>query len=196
MEQLKTNIANFESNLPQEIADKALTLHFIEQNPDCLLRSNRIAHLTASAWIVNKQRSKVLMVYHKLFNSFAWTGGHADGNADLKAVAIQEAQEETGIEELRSLLDGIYSIEALTVDGHFKNGRYVSSHLHLNVCYLFEADETAPIRIKPDENSAVKWIPLDKLEEAITEEWMYPHIYKKLVDKLSEVEKDHGSSFS
>lgn len=196
MEQLRADIANFQSNLPQEIADKALFLHFMESNPDCLLRSNRIAHFSASAWIVNAKRDKVLMVYHKIYDSFAWTGGHADANPDLKAVAIQEAQEETGIEELRLLQDGIFSLEALTVDGHFKNARYVSSHLHLNVTYLFEADEDAPLRINPEENTAVSWIPIADLEQAVTEKWFYQNIYRKLLDKLSEEKFIYGSSLS
>ena len=63
----------------QEEADKALILDFLSKNDDAFYRSNLAAHMTASAWVVNPARDKVLMVYHKLYDSWSWTGGHADG---------------------------------------------------------------------------------------------------------------------
>ena len=168
----------------QEEADKALILNWIEKNDDAFLRDNVVAHMTASAWVVDKDRSKVLMVYHNIYHSWSWTGGHADGEEDLLAVAIKEAQEETGVKEIQTVDDTIFSIEMLTVDGHEKRGRYVPSHLHLNVTYLLEADEAEVLRIKPDENSGVKWFALEEALEACSEPWMVERIYKKLNKKL------------
>lgn len=93
------------------------------------------------------------MAYHRLYDSWAWLGGHADGDRDLLAVALREVREESGLTEVRPVSEDLYSLEILTVDGHEKHGRYVSSHLHLNVTYLLEADPSAAIRPKPDENS-------------------------------------------
>ena len=70
----------------QEEADKALILNWIEKNDDAFLRDNVVAHMTASAWVVDKDRSKVLMVYHNIYHSWSWLGGHADGETDLLAV--------------------------------------------------------------------------------------------------------------
>ena len=81
----------------QEERDKALILRFLEEQEDAFLRSNRTAHMTASSWIVNPARDKVLMIYHKIYDSWSWTGGHADGDQDLLAVALREAREETGV---------------------------------------------------------------------------------------------------
>ena len=81
----------------KETWEKQQILDFMEKNPDCLLRGNRIAHMTASAWVVNRQRTKVLMAYHKIYDSWAWLGGHADGEADLLQVAMKEACEEAGL---------------------------------------------------------------------------------------------------
>ena len=125
----------------QEARDKALILDFIGKNEDAFLRTNLIAHMTASAWIVNDKRDKTLMVYHKIYDSWSWTGGHADGDEDLLSVALREAREETGLENVRAVTGDIYSLEVLTVDGHEKRGEYVPSHLHLNVTYLLTADE-------------------------------------------------------
>ena len=80
--------------------------------------------------------------------------------------------------------EDIYSLEILTVDGHEKRGVYVPSHLHLNVTYLLEADEQAVLRVKPDENSGVKWFSLEEALEACSEPWMIERVYKKLNQKL------------
>ena len=58
----------------QEEADKALILQWIRENDNAFLRENTVAHMTASAWVVNKDRSKVLMVYHNIYDSWSWMG--------------------------------------------------------------------------------------------------------------------------
>ena len=126
------------------------------------------------------------MIYHNIYKSWAWTGGHADGDSDLLHVAIKEAEEETGLDNLKLLSDGIYGLQILTVDSHIKRGKFVSSHLHLDCCFLFEADEKDELRIKEDENSAVKWIDIDKVTKITNEEKMKP-IYKKLNAKLKNI---------
>lgn len=98
------------------------------------------AHLTASAWVVSPGRDRALLAYHNLYDSWAWLGGHADGERDLLSVALREVREESGLADVRPVSPDIYSLEILTVDGHEKRGRYVSSHLHLNVTFLLEAD--------------------------------------------------------
>ncbi len=168
----------------QEERDKKVMLQLLKTQPDIFARENEVAHFTASSWLLNREHTKVLMIYHNIYHSWAWTGGHADGEEDLLAVAIREAQEETGVKEIQTVDDAIFSIETLTVDGHEKRGRYVPSHLHLNVTYLLEADEAEVLRIKPDENSGVKWFSLEEALEACSEPWMVERIYKKLNKKL------------
>ena len=168
----------------QERQDQALILAFLERNPDAFYRRNLLAHMTASAWVVNPQRSKALMVYHRLYDSWSWAGGHADGEEDLLAVALREVREETGVQRLRPVTEDIYSLEVLTVDGHEKRGQYVPSHLHLNVTYLLEAEEEQPLRICEAENSGVAWFSLTDALAASTEPWFVERIYKKLNEKL------------
>lgn len=172
----------------QEMRDRELILKFLEGNEDAFMRENRSAHMTASAWVVNSARDKVLMVYHNIYDSWSWLGGHADGDTDLPAVAMREVSEESGIESLRIISDGIYSLEILTVDGHEKRGEYISSHLHMNLTYLIEADDSEAVRIKPDENSAVGWFGLQEAIDASTEPWFQTRIYSKLNAKLQMIE--------
>lgn len=165
----------------QEERDKKVMLSFIKENDDYLERSNEVAHFTASAWIVNKKRDKVLMIYHNIYDSWSWTGGHADGVENLAEVALREVQEETGVKSAKLVSENILSIEILTVDGHIKKGKYVSSHLHMNVTYLIEANEQDELFVKPDENSGVRWCTLQEAVELPNEKWMVEHIYKKLL---------------
>ena len=178
------DIARYEPFNEQEMRDKAVILRFLEENDDAFLRENLIAHMTASAWVVNPRRDKVLMVYHRIYDSWSWTGGHADGEEDLLAVALREVTEETGVTHVRPVSTDIFSLETLTVDGHEKRGEYISSHLHLNVTYLLEADDRSPLRVCEDENKGVAWFGLDEALRASTEPWFVKRIYGKLNEKL------------
>lgn len=168
----------------QEEKDKYLFLEWIMDHEDAFSRENKIAHITASGWVVNKDRSKVLMVYHNIYDSWSWIGGHADGETDLLATAMREVREETGIKNVCPVTDDIFSIEVLTVDGHTKNGNYVSSHLHLNVTYLLEADSGETVSIKADENSGVAWFTPEEALKKSTEPWFVENIYTKLLDRM------------
>ena len=179
-------IKQLERYVPQseaEACDRAVMIDFLRSRSDALLRDNRLAHFTASAWIVNRDRTKVLMAFHNLYQSWAWMGGHADGDGDLSRVIRKEIAEECGLTRLKSLCDGIYGVQIIHVDHHIKRGSYVGTHLHLDVQYLFEADEADEVRIKEDENSGVGWIPIDRLAEFVSEEHMMP-IYNWLNKKL------------
>lgn len=168
----------------QEEADKKNILTFLSENENAFLRENELAHMTASAWVINHDRSKVLMVYHKIYNSWSWTGGHADGETDLLSVALREVTEETGVKHVTPVSEDIFSLEVLTVDGHEKRGRYVPSHLHMNITYLLEADDTESLVICEEENKAVAWFSLEDALKASSEPWFVSRIYRKLNNKL------------
>lgn len=180
---IREDIKKYSPCCEQEERDKELILAFLDKNENAFLRENLTAHMTASAWVVNTARDKVLMVYHKLYNSWSWTGGHADGDEDLAAVALREVREETGVKSARLIGRDILSLEILTVDGHEKHGKYVPSHLHMNVTYLVEADENDPLSICEAENSGVQWFSPEAALKASTEPWFVERIYKKLIEK-------------
>ena len=168
----------------QEEADKKNILSFLAENENAFLRENELAHMTASAWVVNHNRSKVLMVYHKIYDSWSWTGGHADGEVDLLSVALREVTEETGVSRVAPVSEEIFSLEILTVDGHEKRGRYVPGHLHMNLTYLLEADDSEPLTVCEEENKAVAWFSLEDALRASSEPWFVSRIYQKLNSKL------------
>ena len=167
----------------QEETDKAVMLDCLSRFPDVYERSNLLFHVTASAWITNESRDRVLMVYHNIYDSWAWTGGHADGDRDLLNVALKEAREETGLLSVRPASDRLLSIETLTVNPHRKRGKFVPAHLHLNGTYLLIADDAEPLRVKADENSAVAWFSPEEAIKACSEPWMRP-VYQRLNDRM------------
>ena len=181
---LKEQIENYKPYNEQEEKDKEVMLKYINSFDNVLTRNNEFGHFTASSWVVNKERTKVIMIYHNIYKSWAWTGGHADGEEDLLKVAIKELKEETGVQNVKILKDDIFSLEIVPVAGHIKRGKYVSTHVHLNLTYLLKVDEKEILKIKEDENSGVKWVELDDVEKESTEEWIIENVYKKLNKKL------------
>lgn len=239
---LYQDIASYHPFNEQEAADRHVMLRALKTNRFCFDRKSQ-AHFTCSAWVVNPEKTQTIMVFHNIYNSWSWIGGHADGCSDLAAVALRELREETGVEHARivspwecvdspsrrpnadkkakastneisnemvsangisnetasankipnevvnasapSPTSPLFSLEVLTVDGHEKNNRYISSHLHLNVTYLVEVDPSEALRVKPDENSGVKWVSLDQVLNMSDEPWIRERIYAKLLAKLN-----------
>lgn len=184
VDDLKKNLENFVPYNEQEEVDKNVMLQSINDFDDILTRQNKYGHFTSSSFILNKERTKVLMIYHKIYNSWAWTGGHADGDNDLLYVAIKEAKEETGLKNVAPINKNIYSLEIINVNGHEKRGKYVNSHVHFNVTYILEADENEEIHIKPDENSGVKWVQIEEVDKISSEKWMRDRVYSKIINKM------------
>lgn len=176
-------IESYQPYNDQEQKDQAFIVNCLRRFEDVLTRNNGIAHLTSSAWTVNLSRNKALMVYHNIYRSWSWTGGHADGDQDLLAVAIREVREETGINRVCPVIPDIFALDVLPVAGHIKNGIYIPAHLHLSVAYWMEADESQPLSIKTDENSGVRWMAIDELNTYVNEPQMQK-VYDKLIAKM------------
>ncbi|SYZ77379.1 NUDIX hydrolase [Trichococcus shcherbakoviae] len=184
---IRQMLADYSPFNEQEVKDRELMLCYLDQFDDLFKRENEFAHFTASSWVVNRDRTKVLMVYHNIYRSWSWIGGHMDGETDFLATAIRETKEETGIEQVQPVSEELFSLEILSVDGHVKNGKQVGTHVHLNLTYLLEADETQDTSIKPDENSGVAWMGLEEALSKCTEPYM-KGIYAKLNDKLNRMQ--------
>lgn len=182
-------IKNYNPINEQEISDKNLILDLYNTYGDNLLsRDTKIAHITVSAWITNKTMDKVLMNYHNIYKNWGWLGGHADGMDDLLQVAKKEIYEESGLSNITPLTTNIISLEALPVVSHIKNGKFVSSHIHLNVTYLFMANEEDMLVVNRNEGSGLKWVIKEEAPIITHEEQMKP-IYIKLNNRIDEYKK-------
>lgn len=186
MEKWIKDIVAFKPQTEQEEVDQKLIVDFIKKNDNSLTRDNKVAHVSSSGFILNKRMDKALMVYHKIYRSWSWTGGHADGESDLLKVALEEAREETGIENVKPLTEKIVTLDVLPVPSHFKHGKFVSAHLHLSIAYVLIADDTDRLVVKEDENSGVKWMKIKDIDKEVNELDM-KLVYNKLINRAKKI---------
>ena len=185
---MKELIENYKPINMQEEKDKEVILEYLSYFDNLLTRDNNFAHFTSSAFIVNQDYTKVLMAYHNIYKSYAWLGGHMDGIKDPLKVAIKEAEEESSITNLELITNDIISLDVIEVVGHFKRNKWITPHVHLNVTYLFKANDYDFIHEKLDENSSVKWLPITNIDDFVSEENMLV-IYHKIIDKMEKLIK-------
>lgn len=181
---LKEQIERFIPYNEQEEKDKEQFLRFMNKFDDFLYRDNVFGHFSASAFVVNKARTKMIVVYHIINDGWIHPGGHADGEENLLSVAVREVEEETGL-KVKVLDKNIYSIQSAPVKGHIKKGKYVSAHLHFDIIYIMEADDNIPLVYREDESKGVKWINFDEATNETMCDFIRP-IHRKLIKKLIE----------
>lgn len=166
-----------------ELREKQMILEYIRLFPDNILtRDNEMAHMTSSGFIMNAERSKVLFVHHNIYQTWTWTGGHADGDEDLLAIAMKEAMEETGLLGIQPLTEEMLSLDVIPVFPHYKRGKYICAHMHLNSSYVLIGDEGETTRVNENENSGVRWIPIEQIS-CYANEPDIVKIYERLIRK-------------
>ncbi|MSU22365.1 MAG: NUDIX domain-containing protein [Opitutus sp.] len=152
---------------PHEAAMAAEIIRFVEAHADCLLRSCVPGHLTGSAWIVSPDRTRTLLTHHHQLDKWLQLGGHADGDGDLPAVALREAQEESGLTRLR-----FASVEVFDCDRHLIPARGSEpEHYHHDLRFMIEADPAEPLVISP-ESKDLAWVDLARVTSLNGEESM------------------------
>ncbi len=153
-------------------------IDFVERNSDCFERSLQEGHVTGSAWIVDLSEKNTLLTHHRKLNIWLQPGGHADGNHDVMAVALQEGLEETGLSELEAVTP-----EILDLDIHGIPARKDEpSHFHYDVRFLLRqcgSDEY----VVSEESHDLAWVPMEKLED-YTVEWSMRRMRRKAIEIL------------
>ncbi len=186
MNNLKNQIFRYEPFCEVETKDREYMLEALRLEKDLLVRYN-LMHFTASAFVVNPDRDKMLCVFHNIYQGLIYPGGHADGEEDLLSVAVREVTEETGVKP-KVLSDEIFGITVNPVSGHVKRGEYVSGHTHLDVIYLMECSEDVALKYNPSESSDVCWLPFNKADGRFVVDYMRP-VNSRLIMKLQLLEK-------
>ncbi|HJC37101.1 MAG TPA: NUDIX domain-containing protein [Candidatus Merdibacter merdavium] len=165
----------------QEAADRESALRALSTFEDILSRDNPIIHLCASPWIMSRDMKSVLLVYHRLYDSWGWCGGHCDGDEDLCAVALREGMEESGLTRLQAD-ERLLGLDILAAPRHMKHGRQLSTHLHLNFTYLCFADERETLHPCEREVKGAMWIECRNIRSHVREQHMIP-VYERLCER-------------
>ncbi len=140
----------------EEIQYKKDITAFVESNPDCFERTLQKGHITASAWLLNKDCSKALLMHHAKLNAWFQLGGHCDGDSDVLRVAIKEAQEESGINGIEAVTDEIFDIDIHLIPENKKE----KAHYHYDVRFLLRVNSDELV-VQNQESKELRWISKD-----------------------------------
>ena len=174
-------IKNYKAKDKKEAEDKDHLLRLDER----LISTDRNApyHYTTSSMVLDREKNKLLMIYHKIYRSWSWPGGHVEEGEDLFYSALRELYEETGLRRAKPLSEEPIAMELMPVGSHERKGEIVDSHFHINFCFGFWGEEEDTL-LSPDENRM--WVPVDKLDAFVAEEHMLP-IYRDLIRRMGDV---------
>lgn len=155
----RAQIVGAASGSAEHEANRARILAFLDGHPDALHRSCLEGHLTGSAAVLDPASGRMLLLLHAKVRRWLQPGGHADGDGNLAAVALREAEEETGIAGLRVLRP------AIDLDVHvFHNAAGTEpDHFHLDVRHLVVAP-SGSVPVGNHESTGIVWAALDELD--------------------------------
>ncbi len=140
-------------------------IDFVERNPDCFQRSLEEGHITGSGWIVDQSGTKTLLTHHRKLDLWLQPGGHADGESDIRGVALKECEEETALPSLRAVTDQIFDIDIHGIPARKED----PAHFHYDVRFLFQNDGDDDY-IVSEESHDLAWVEMGKIED-YTLEW-------------------------
>ncbi len=141
---------------PDEIDSRAAILEFVQNNPDCFKRELSIGHITGSAWLLNREGDKALLMHHRKLDLWCQLGGHCDGDSDVLAVAIKEAQEESGIQHIEAVSSTIFDIDIHPIPENKKE----SAHYHYDIRFLLRVTSDEEVQ-QNSESNELRWISKD-----------------------------------
>ncbi len=134
-------------------------VEFVNAHTDCFERSLAVGHITGSAWLMDPSGHKVLLTHHRKLDCWLQVGGHADGQCDVLDVALREAQEESGIDDIIVLESAIFDLDIHRIP-QFKD---IASHEHFDVRFLLQAEcQTLTIS---EESKDLGWFDAEQLSE-------------------------------
>jgi 8-oxo-dGTP pyrophosphatase MutT (NUDIX family) len=132
-------------------------IEFAESGDDVFLRSRLDGHFTASCWLLSADGQRVLLTHHRKLGRWLQLGGHADGDPDLVAVALREAEEESGLCDL--LIEPVI----FDLDAHRIPARGAEpEHTHWDVRFVLRCVGSEDFQVS-EESLALAWVPVAQL---------------------------------
>jgi 8-oxo-dGTP pyrophosphatase MutT (NUDIX family) len=135
----------------------ALFRAFMRDHADAAQRELTIGHLTGAAWLVSADGRRVLLTHHRKLQRWLQLGGHADGDADLVAVALREAEEESGLRDL-AIEREIFDLDRHWIPDHGA----VPGHWHYDLRYVVRCCGDEQFAVS-EESLALAWRDIDTM---------------------------------
>lgn len=138
------------------------TINFVSSSDSCFSSEHSPSikgHVTGSAWLLNVDKTKVLLTHHKKLDRWLQLGGHSDGNPNVLETALREAREESGISAIMPILDDIFDIDVHEIPAK-KN---TPKHFHYDIRFLLSTVNTDAF-IKTEESHSLSWLSIDEVE--------------------------------
>ena len=136
---------------PQSPDRVAQFRRFLQSSPATFERRHAVGHFTGSAFVVSADGERTLLMHHRKLGLWVQPGGHADGDPDLAAVALREAQEETGLRGL-TLEPGIFDLDRHAIPAR----RDEPEHFHYDVRFVVRAAAGEAFALN-EESLALAW---------------------------------------
>jgi 8-oxo-dGTP pyrophosphatase MutT (NUDIX family) len=143
-----------------EAQHKAAILELLRNTDHCFKRSDFPGHVVGGAWVISPDGTEALLTHHKILDNWFQFGGHADGEIDIRNVALREAQEESGIDDLSFITSEIFDIDVHPIPANPKKNE--PAHMHYELRYFLRANHKN--QIMSDESLDVKWFSLEELQ--------------------------------
>lgn len=137
---------------------------FVRQYRDCFERHLAVGHITASAWVLNPKGTHVLLTHHRKLDKWLQLGGHADGDPDVLRVAVREAQEESGIDDIEPIHEAIFDVDVHPIPAR---GR-TPEHLHYDIRFLLRVTRDVPFQVS-DESHELAWVTPEGISKLDTD---------------------------
>jgi len=173
-QKLIKDIENYIPSTETENHHKIQTLKFLNESNNNFCRSNLKGHITSSAWLIDKDKTKALLTHHRKLNKWFQPGGHADGNPDILQAAIKEAKEESGFKNVFPVINSIFDIDVHIIPETTTKGE--PAHFHYDIRYLLWTSEDKFTVSKESIN--LKWIDIDEIENFVKFEAIHRMIIK------------------
>jgi 8-oxo-dGTP pyrophosphatase MutT (NUDIX family) len=157
------------------------TLDFLEKTTDFWQSTTETGHITASAWILNRTRTRALLTHHLKLNAWFQLGGHVETeDTDIFAAALREAQEESGLRHFTMPQTTIFDIDVHRIPLSKKG---FPAHFHYDIRILLLADDAENIAFDVTESNTVQWFDLDKIK-AVNDNESVQRMVRKTADLL------------
>ena len=132
--ELASALTTYAARWPQEAATVALFHTLLDDAQNPFQRERLAGHFTASCWLVSADGARVLLTHHRKLGLWLQLGGHADGQRELSAAALREAEEESGLAGL-TIASDIFDLDRHRIPAH----KAVPEHWHYDVRFVVRA---------------------------------------------------------